>query len=357
MIAERPFETRAGRRARSADAPLERSDPARNPAAALTRRVLCLRLGRGHRGLAATALTSPGALRRSGLVRDRKAGRWIYYRLVSEKFESVGCFLNVLAPLGRQDPAGLRRGETLRGRLEGVCWCHSRVRRHFARDVGGNDSKVSVINRPSSSGTRAVFQKTIMGKADLTEAGETRSDNPMVVFAVKATPGATAYAAFSATCRNSGIERGSIRSGLTSTSAQLVPRAPKLHALSNSSSGTEGRRSRSLAGSLRTVRNPRRVAGAIEKPGEMLDRARGRPARYAPPSMTALRKLTSAPGLTLEETAVPLPGPTDVIIRVRKAGICGTDGHIFGLGCVGAAPHPSAAHRRPRVHGDGRGGR
>jgi threonine 3-dehydrogenase len=27
---------------------------------------------------------------------------------------------------------------------------------------------------------------------------------------------------------------------------------------------------------------------------------------------------------------VPQPGPTDVLIKVRKAGICGTDGHIFG---------------------------
>jgi threonine 3-dehydrogenase len=55
----------------------------------------------------------------------------------------------------------------------------------------------------------------------------------------------------------------------------------------------------------------------------------------APPSkipahMTALRKLKPEQGLVLQETAVPQLGPTDVLIRVRKAGICGTDGHIFG---------------------------
>ncbi len=48
-----------------------------------------------------------GALRRSGLVRDRKAGRWIYYRLVSEKFEPVALFLERLERPGayktRQD--------------------------------------------------------------------------------------------------------------------------------------------------------------------------------------------------------------------------------------------------------------
>jgi len=46
--------------------------------------------------------------------------------------------------------------------------------------------------------------------------------------------------------------------------------------------------------------------------------------------MTALRKLKPERGLVLQETAVPQPGPTDVLIKVRKAGICGTDGHIFG---------------------------
>jgi threonine 3-dehydrogenase len=54
------------------------------------------------------------------------------------------------------------------------------------------------------------------------------------------------------------------------------------------------------------------------------------PSSKIPAEMTALRKLKAQPGLALAETAVPQLGPTDVLIRVRKAGICGTDGHIFG---------------------------
>ena len=44
--------------------------------------------------------------------------------------------------------------------------------------------------------------------------------------------------------------------------------------------------------------------------------------------MTALRKTSAAPGLAFETVAVPDIGPSDVLIRVRKAGICGTDHHI-----------------------------
>jgi threonine 3-dehydrogenase len=42
-----------------------------------------------------------------------------------------------------------------------------------------------------------------------------------------------------------------------------------------------------------------------------------------------LRKVTAAPGLALGETEVPAPGATGVLIRVRRAGICGTDVHIY----------------------------
>ncbi len=46
-------------------------------------------------------------------------------------------------------------------------------------------------------------------------------------------------------------------------------------------------------------------------------------------TMRALRKLDAAPGLTLTEVPTPDLGPRDVLIRVRLAGICGTDRHIF----------------------------
>ncbi|QGK71242.1 L-threonine 3-dehydrogenase [Allosaccharopolyspora coralli] len=44
--------------------------------------------------------------------------------------------------------------------------------------------------------------------------------------------------------------------------------------------------------------------------------------------MRALVKTSPAPGLELTEVPDPTPGPTDVIIRVHRTGICGTDLHI-----------------------------
>jgi len=45
--------------------------------------------------------------------------------------------------------------------------------------------------------------------------------------------------------------------------------------------------------------------------------------------MKALVKSKSEPGLWLEEVEVPRIGINDVLIRVRRTGICGTDVHIF----------------------------
>jgi len=45
--------------------------------------------------------------------------------------------------------------------------------------------------------------------------------------------------------------------------------------------------------------------------------------------MAALCKRAPGPGMTLERVGVPVLGPSDVLVRVRKAGICGTDQHIF----------------------------
>jgi threonine 3-dehydrogenase len=44
--------------------------------------------------------------------------------------------------------------------------------------------------------------------------------------------------------------------------------------------------------------------------------------------MLALVKATAGPGLRLERVPEPVPGINDVLIRVRKTGICGTDLHI-----------------------------
>jgi threonine 3-dehydrogenase len=45
--------------------------------------------------------------------------------------------------------------------------------------------------------------------------------------------------------------------------------------------------------------------------------------------MRALVKEKPEPGLWLEETPVPEIGPDDVLVKVHKTGICGTDIHIF----------------------------
>lgn len=45
--------------------------------------------------------------------------------------------------------------------------------------------------------------------------------------------------------------------------------------------------------------------------------------------MKALVKLHAAPGLTLTEVPQPIPGPHDVLIKIHKTAICGTDMHIW----------------------------
>jgi threonine 3-dehydrogenase len=49
-----------------------------------------------------------------------------------------------------------------------------------------------------------------------------------------------------------------------------------------------------------------------------------------PTMMKALRKMQPARGLSLETASVPAIGPSDVLVRVRTASICGTDLHIYG---------------------------
>ena len=45
--------------------------------------------------------------------------------------------------------------------------------------------------------------------------------------------------------------------------------------------------------------------------------------------MKALVKAKSEPGLWLEDVPVPVIGPDDVLVKVHKTGICGTDIHIY----------------------------
>ncbi|MEL6978610.1 MAG: L-threonine 3-dehydrogenase [Pseudomonadota bacterium] len=45
--------------------------------------------------------------------------------------------------------------------------------------------------------------------------------------------------------------------------------------------------------------------------------------------MKALVKAKPEPGLWMERAPIPEPGPRDVLIKVRKSAICGTDAHIW----------------------------
>src|SRR3954454_13218686 len=46
-------------------------------------------------------------------------------------------------------------------------------------------------------------------------------------------------------------------------------------------------------------------------------------------TMQAIVKSKAEPGLWLEEIPVPEVGPDDVLIRTKRASICGTDVHIY----------------------------
>ena len=47
------------------------------------------------------------------------------------------------------------------------------------------------------------------------------------------------------------------------------------------------------------------------------------------PTMRAIAKLKPGPGLQLTEVPVPVPGINDVLIKIKKTSICGTDVHIY----------------------------
>lgn len=63
------------------------------------------------------------------------------------------------------------------------------------KDVGGKDQPIVVINRPRSSGTRFVFNATIMGTSKIAETGLTEDSSGTVVKTVGTTPGSISYVA------------------------------------------------------------------------------------------------------------------------------------------------------------------
>lgn len=67
------------------------------------------------------------------------------------------------------------------------------------KDVGGKDQQIVVINRPRTSGTRAVFNATMMGTSKISESGLTEDSSGAVTQMVATTPGAVTYVSLSYT--------------------------------------------------------------------------------------------------------------------------------------------------------------
>lgn len=67
------------------------------------------------------------------------------------------------------------------------------------KQVGGKDGAITVINRPRSSGTRAVFNATVMGTSKISESGLVEDSSGQVVNTVAGTPGSISYVALAYT--------------------------------------------------------------------------------------------------------------------------------------------------------------
>ena len=57
--------------------------------------------------------------------------------------------------------------------------------------------------------------------------------------------------------------------------------------------------------------------------------------------MDAIVKPVAGPGLELRRVPVPVPGPGEVLIKVHKTAICGTDVHIYN--CIWVSESPARA--------------
>ena len=67
--------------------------------------------------------------------------------------------------------------------------------------------------------------------------------------------------------------------------------------------------------------------------------------------MRALVKSKAEPGLWMEDVEIPRPSDRDVLIRVRKTSVCGTDLHILKVESMGRGDDQGANGHRSRVHG------
>ena len=65
--------------------------------------------------------------------------------------------------------------------------------------------------------------------------------------------------------------------------------------------------------------------------------------------MKALVKAKPEPGIWLQDVPVPEIGINDVLIKISKTSICGTDVHIYNWDDWAQKNHSGAHARRPRV--------
>ena len=65
--------------------------------------------------------------------------------------------------------------------------------------------------------------------------------------------------------------------------------------------------------------------------------------------MKALVKETAGPGFVLKNVPVPTIRDDEVLIRVRRAGVCGTDVHIYDWDDWARGRVQAAVRRRARV--------
>ena len=135
------------------------------------------------------------------------------------------------------------------------------------------------------------------------------------------------------TPRDPGLLRRRGASGRTRSRSARRPRARREP--SSSASPAAPARARRPSASPSVLRQPQRRT--VRQP-ELTDAA-----------VLALVKTAAGPGLSLQDVPMPVVGINDVLIRVHRTGICGTDLHIEAWDAWAAVDDRPAARGRPRV--------
>ena len=68
-----------------------------------------------------------------------------------------------------------------------------------------------------------------------------------------------------------------------------------------------------------------------------------------PETMKALVKAKAEVGIWMEDVPIPKIEPNEVLIRVHRTSICGTDMHISQMGSVGPSKRAGADGHWPRI--------